>query len=491
MKRKFRFSIRAKTIIMIVVSALILVETAVAYFAIVTNKTSQEDFKKLATSLSNTVAVVIDSDKVVNLKNQIKSIYDASENKPTSEEWGSDEWNDYIAQFDEVAASAEYIEMRDYLREIASAYSNEVDCIYLSFVDDVNSLFVYIADSAPDEDACPPGCIDVIYDVNKEVVTNPERGFPVYITNTAEYGWLATAGAPIFAGDEVVAYAMVDISMGAVRFSIADEIIRLTVYMFVTVVLIAIIGLIIVHFLFAKPIRKLNSAASSYDKLNPENTHILFTNLKVNTHDEISDLAESMKKMENDVYTKISELTKVNAELVASQEETKKMEELANKDALTGVYNKIAYNSAVEEINNEIANGGRRVRFGLVMIDLNYLKSINDDYGHDAGDNALIKLTEFIVTSFAGSPVYRIGGDEFVVILRGKNYTNAEKLIDVFNKKIEEEYKNKDLPDAERTSAALGYSSFDPENDKCVDDVFKRADKAMYARKHRMKTKDN
>ena len=83
--------------------------------------------------------------------------------------------------------------------------------------------------------------------------------------------------------------------------------------------------------------------------------------------------------------------------------------------------------------------------------------------------------------------VYRVGGDEFVLILEGEVLRKAKTYIANFDAKIDALSKDGSLTPMEKCSAAIGYSEFDPKVDRYVDDVFKRADKAMYVRKRRMK----
>ena len=161
------------------------------------------------------------------------------------------------------------------------------------------------------------------------------------------------------------------------------------------------------------------------------------------------------------------------------------MTAIANRDSLTGVGSKTAYDAEAEKINAQIKNK-EKLFFGIAMIDLNYLKNTNDEFGHFAGDEALIKLSNLICLVFKHSPVYRVGGDEFIVLLRGKDYENRDKLIEKFNKAIYSSINDKKIPEQERVSAAIGLSIF-IEGDSSVHDVFKRADKAMYLRKHEMK----
>lgn len=496
-KFKFRLTIRIKTILMVILFALVLVETSTAYFAIVISNTNKENFFNIALKLSKTTADTIDVNEVYKLREDVRLILkDVKDDEIVTNEDMEDrqeEWETYVSKYRAIRETNEFKYSKDYVARVANANTNEddpssdIDCVYLVYVDVERELFVYLADSAPiDDGECPPGSIDPIVEINREIFTNPARGFPPYITDFGVYGWLVTAGSPIYKDGEVIAYALVDISMYTVRNKQANNITNLFFVLLIAIVSISIAAIIVVHFVLVRPMRRLNKAALSYDTNEPEKTHEIFSNLTVKTKDELEDLAKSMRKMEEDVHNKINELTQMNKELVASQQQTKKMTELANRDGLTGVQNKIAYNAEVERINSEIKVDSN-IEFGIVMIDLNYLKSTNDDYGHDAGDQALKKLSNLICNIFDHSPVYRIGGDEFVVILRKRDYNNAEYLVKEFNNEIDKIYNNKRLNEKERISAALGYSVFNKETDKCVDDVFKRADKAMYERKHRMK----
>ena len=74
---------------------------------------------------------------------------------------------------------------------------------------------------------------------------------------------------------------------------------------------------------------------------------------------------------------------------------------------------------------------GNLINFGIAMIDLNNLKVINDTYGYEEGNYAIKKLCEIVCSVFSHSLVFRIGGDEFVVILKGadqKMYENKNEM---------------------------------------------------------------
>ena len=486
MKKNFRFKILIKTILLAFVLAFIVVEVAMTFHTLSVSSQNRKNYENKALELSGTVAVTVDVDLLQNVKGQVKSIYDASETKVLSDDWGSPEWEAYMAQFDSVSASTEFKNLKDYLQRVMGANSEDISCIYFAYLDNTNEHFIYICDSAEGEDECRPGCIDPLYDENRELLTNPERGFPPYTTNTEEYGHLMTAGTAVKAGNEVIAYALIDISMDAMRANQAKGIVELFAYMSIATVIIGAIAVVFVGFVLVRPLRLITQAAAGYDHENPDNGHESFKNLNIKNHDEIGELAYYMKKMENDVNAKINELINVNAELNQSRSTVKEMATLANKDGLTSVRNKNSYNSAVANINKKIESK-EKLEFAIVMIDLNDLKLINDSYGHTAGDIALIKLASIISGVFTNSPVFRVGGDEFVVILTKSDFARREVLYKEFNYKIEKISKDQELEPRERISAALGAAIYNMNTDKCVNDVFTRADQAMYEHKKKMK----
>ena len=498
-KRKFRFPILLKTAVVIFVFSFVIVELAMTYYSLVISNRNKETYSNYADSLSATVSKVLDSSEVNVLQNKVDSILDTiPEDELVLSDGSEADLEVYMAHFDSLYDDAEFMtafnNIRDHLRDIVSAHSKfAVDCMYLAHIHtyldaqgEQQGVFVYLVDTAPDEEACPPGWLDPLYDINRPLINDQERGMPAYFTNTPGYGYLVTAGSYIKDTNHV--YICADISMTLVRARQAKSITRLFIYLLVTVILLSIVGVILVYFMFARPLKKISNVAKQFNNKDPKATHRLFTELNVKTRDELYDLAESIKTMESGVVQRFNELIEVNDALVFQEKQTAKMTAIANRDSLTGVGSKTAYDYETSKMNDRIANK-EHIVFGLAMIDLNYLKNTNDEYGHFAGDEALIKLAHIICLTFKHSPVYRVGGDEFVVALTGEEYDKAEALIAEFNERIQDCIENKKLPEFERISAAIGYATYIEGTDTCVDDVFKRADQKMYQRKHEMKEK--
>ena len=152
---------------------------------------------------------------------------------------------------------------------------------------------------------------------------------------------------------------------------------------------------------------------------------------------------------------------------------------MANIDALTGVKNRHAYLEAEERLN-ELINDGDISEFAIVILDVNDLKKVNDTLGHQAGDKHLRGACKIICDTFKRSPVFRIGGDEFAVIVRGEDYERVDRLVS-------------DIDDQNRKAVinggvvvACGMSKF--EGDDSVTAVFRRADRNMYDNKVSLKS---
>ena len=126
-------------------------------------------------------------------------------------------------------------------------------------------------------------------------------------------------------------------------------------------------------------------------------------------------------------------------------------------------------------------------KLGIAIVDLNFLKKINDTYGHEKGNLAIKKLCFIICHIFQHSPVFRIGGDEFAIFLSDGDYDNYDALSREFYRQTKQLQKDPSLEPWDKISAAIGVAYFDPGTDSNVEDMFKRADANMYQQKKSMK----
>ena len=162
-----------------------------------------------------------------------------------------------------------------------------------------------------------------------------------------------------------------------------------------------------------------------------------------------------------------------------------KLENRAYRDTLTGLQNRTAFYEYIEVLNKKEDAGN--ADFSLLMIDINYLKRVNDTYGHEQGNLYLQGAAELIRKVFGDAYVYRIGGDEFVVILEGKAQDGAEERIRAFRDEIARLQADDSLKPWEKVSAAVGLAKYEKGRDASAEEVLRRADEAMYREKIAMK----
>lgn len=126
-------------------------------------------------------------------------------------------------------------------------------------------------------------------------------------------------------------------------------------------------------------------------------------------------------------------------------------------------------------------------QFAVALFDANGLKNINVTYGHAAGNMFIISAAKYICNIFKHSPVFRIGGDEFVAILENEDYQNRAELYNTFYRQMSQVtvlLKEQNLP----ISIALGIAEYDKDEDFLYENIFARADRAMYQKKKEMKS---
>ena len=218
-----------------------------------------------------------------------------------------------------------------------------------------------------------------------------------------------------------------------------------------------------------KPLEQLTEAA----KLTNEGSYDF--KLEYNGKDEVGTLTNSFRRMTEHMKEHISDLNK-----------------RANVDSLTSVRNKGAFSNYIDDMQARIEANPENVEYAIGVFDCDDLKTVNDRYGHDKGDIYLKTASRLICRVFQHSPVFRIGGDEFAVVLRNDDFRNREKLTEAFESGMKEACltaKNR----WEEIHVAMGIAVYDPQQDASVIDTVRRADKEMYSnkRKHKDEPRDN
>ena len=166
-----------------------------------------------------------------------------------------------------------------------------------------------------------------------------------------------------------------------------------------------------------------------------------------------------------------------------SERELGEVKKIAYNDVLTGAKSKFAYTEE-EAVLDEAIRQGENISIAVIVCDVNGLKHINDTFGHSAGDKYIQSAYKLICETYTKSPVFRFGGDEFVVLARDEDYEHREELLDGFNKRVEQNIKLGEVV------VAAGMAELEPEDEQLYV-AFHRADQRMYERKARLKELDS
>ena len=483
-KRKIRFPLWAKILIVLVLSVVSVSIAAIIYSDHAVRNTMRNHYAEHSTEVADTLGLYVDLENVKSLKEKVDTIYKIVPEEAfveNNEGWGSQEWKDYLKYYESIVDSDEY---KALFKQVSDFHSkNDAKNTYLAYADFDNHRLIYLVDDSPMEERCLPGSFDYFTDKDMSITSHIEEGFLPEITNMPEYGYLVSTGRPIFdENHDLVAFSLVDLSMDTIVAKENQYITTLIIILSSISVASIVVGYLLVLFVVIRPIRKLTKVAEEYVPGTHEEFN-KFSQININTRDEIEDLSISMKKMEADINHYVNDVISTTTALETSQKKAEELKYFADRDALTSMMNKRAYFEEEERINEEIKRG--RAKFAVTMIDLNDLKVTNDTLGHERGDDLIIGLCRIVQGIFTKSSIYRIGGDEFVVISEKDDLKNIQQL----------EMKFKDMIDKSRKaakkefaiSAAIGVAIFNPKLDNNLEDTFKRADAEMYKNKKSMK----
>ena len=185
----------------------------------------------------------------------------------------------------------------------------------------------------------------------------------------------------------------------------------------------------------------------------------------------ILDMGDSIHEYQNNLEQKVMERTK---ELESKNIE---LERLSITDKLTNIYNRIKLDKTILEQLNLAKR--YKVEFGIMIIDVDYFKKVNDTYGHQVGDTTLIEVANILKTNIRESDtVGRWGGEEFVIICPHTNLEGIKIVANIIREKIEKHQ----FPVVGNKTASFGITIYQ-DNDN-LESIISRADEALYNAKN-------
>lgn len=150
---------------------------------------------------------------------------------------------------------------------------------------------------------------------------------------------------------------------------------------------------------------------------------------------------------------------------------------MITKDHLTGLDNRRAFERKLDEVIREATD---HEKLFVMMVDANYFKTINDTYGHDAGDEALVHIAKTLQNACdEGDYIARVGGDEFVII----GTRESEEMVEELGWSINNRLEDKSRKTGYLLSVSIGYEIYHYRTHKTGSELYKKADEKMYENK--------
>lgn len=444
--------------------------------------------------------------------NRIESLYKQS-TSDNARNFASMVDGDYLAELKEVVASDEYQALREkaeaedneelieeYLKEhdlwdgyikiriqISDYLANMegIEYLYVVAHGDIDSLYdMYLID-----DVSTPLYETGYYEEREEEL----RGFdltdlPEPTISNGDWGWLCSDFKPVYdSHGKCVCIVGCDYSMKEVMTERATFFASILAGAAGFIVLVLIGAMFFINTTVAQPIKAMTEEMKRFNPANAKDYETAgVVDLVITSNDEISEIYKGIKEMQMSIVDYLKEKEKVENDIKNKDQKIDKLNDESFKDALTGAGNKAAFNKKADKMRYRIAKGSEE--FAIVMVDINNLKHVNDRCGHEAGDIYLIGCCNMITEVFRRSQVCRIGGDEFVIILKDDDYKERHALVEKLKENFERSYNQTDKDPWFRYSAAVGLAENTAE-DTTLDSVLKRADQAMYDDKARFKSR--
>ena len=314
---------------------------------------------------------------------------------------------------------------------------------------------------------------------------------PVYHTvHTQDGEYLLSYVRPVLdKGGNYACSVCVDFSMDYIRSSDRIFVLKLMSGLGILMLLILFINIYIIRKRVTGPLEKIGDCIDGFvyntDTDRFRNVQAL-EDLEMESDNEVGKLYQSLVTSMKESLYYMTYLNKAKNEIEDRDKEIREISRMTYKDGLTGVGNKAAFMRDTALNDEKILKGD--TSFAVVMVDVNNLKYVNDTYGHEAGDKYILGCCRMVCGVFKHSPVYRIGGDEFAVILTGEDFEKRHDLYIHATMDFKMSFSKKKAEPWEKYSASIGIGEY--KSGDMTANVIKRADKLMYSNKKAFKKKN-
>ena len=461
---------------MFIALAIILMASGTIIFSYVTSKKQIDDFYQLMTTdNAKNFATSLSGDYMKRLRAALES-----------------------QEYQEIRRAAEEAQDEEPVREYLNRYGlwQEYDSIrrridkYLANMSSIEYLYVYahgdknatqdmyMVDSS-DEPVYESGS----YEDREEAFLGQDLvNIEPTISYSEKWGWLCTDYAPVYDSDgNCVCVVGCDVDVDDMVSARRQFVLYVILGAAGLMILVTISAVIFIAHTIVRPLRKISMKVQEFrPSADMDDANVI--SLKLKGKNEITEIYENIRNMELTIVDHIRNKTNMQQDISKKESEINLLSIENFKDSLTHVGNKGAYLQKLQEINNSEKD------FAIVMVDINNLKKMNDELGHKAGDMYILGCCKMVCQAFLHSPVFRVGGDEFVVVVENEDYPNRQQCVDRLRESFEKSFNKVTNKPWEKCSAAVGMAESSAEV-RTAEQVFKMADEAMYEDKMNFKEK--
>ena len=478
MKRK-EFSIKRKMYVFVVITVLaVAFGTSVIAFRTSANQIDNY-YKQNTADNARNFASLVDGDYLARLKEaaasdefqELREKAEEEDNEAVIEEYLKEKglWEDYSATR---SMLSQYLKNMDGIKYLYIVAHGDADSVYDMYLIDDDENPIYETGYLEEREEVFMG---------KDIANLPEPTI-----SHGDWGWLCSDFKPVYASDgSCVCIVGCDIGMDDVMQQRAKLLIYLIIGALIFTAIVLTGAVLFINKTVVNPLKVMTTEMKRFNPTeNPDYEEAGVINLDIKSRDEIGEIYQGIRSMQINIIDQLSAKIKAENDIKDKEKQIGQLSIETYLDALTGVGNKAAYLKKIEELNTLIAIDNPLYAF--VMVDVNNLKQINDVHGHEAGDKYITGCCHMVCEAYKHSPVYRIGGDEFAVILLGTDFDNRINILENLRAAFIKSYSNTGADPWDRYSAATGMAENSFEN-ATVELVFKQADKAMYEDKERFK----
>ena len=452
-----RFTLGKKMYVFVIATVLFTAASVCAIsFAISANQIDRY-FKSFASNCAANAATFVDPDYLTKLRKVAES-QEYQTLRDTAEETEDESLvEEYL---EEKGLWEQYQQQRELLRQITGTMK-DVKYLYVIVMGDIEAMRdMYLLDA----DDVPVYETGYYEKREKDFAGMDMNNLTEPVISDGEWGWLCSSFAPVYdRNGNIICQVGCDIGMEEVM---NERYTNLKYMIMSTIICMVMLLAGSVFFINKSVVSPLDELSKEMKKFSPsENCSYDEAGVMredFSKSDEIGDIYHEIRQMQIRIIDYINDITAIERDKQKAEDDVRnkdmeigKISREAFKDPLTGTGNKAAYLRKISELNAEIEKGN--AKFAIVMADVNGLKMINDNHGHTAGDMYIRDCCDIVCKVFRNSPVFRVGGDEFVAVISGQDYEERDEKLDEVRSIFDALYHKRDREPCQRCSSLDNY----------------------------------